>query len=76
MLININSISATAASRLNMIFVVCKLLTIFTVIIGGLVRIGQGLLLLSRLRNKQGHLTIICFIGYTQNLQNSFAGRV
>ena len=42
MLININSISATAANRLNIIFVICKVTTILTVIIAGLVRIAQG----------------------------------
>jgi L-asparagine transporter-like permease len=44
MLININSISVSAANRLNIIFVICKVLTIVTVIIAGLVRLGQGLL--------------------------------
>jgi solute carrier family 7 (L-type amino acid transporter), member 9/15 len=43
MLININSISVSAANRLNIIFVVCKVSTIMTVIIAGLVRIAQGL---------------------------------
>lgn len=38
----INSISATAANRLNIFFVICKVSTILTVIIAGLVRIGQG----------------------------------
>jgi hypothetical protein len=44
-LININSISVSAANRLNIIFVITKVLTILAVIIGGLVRIGQGLFL-------------------------------
>ena len=43
MLITINSCSATLANRLNIVFVVFKTLTISTVIIGGLVRLGQGL---------------------------------
>jgi len=43
MLININSISVSAANRLNIIFVISKVLTILTVIVAGLVRIGQGL---------------------------------
>ena len=43
MLININSISVSAANRLNIVCVMCKTLTIVTVIIIGLVRIGQGL---------------------------------
>ncbi|CAF3344033.1 unnamed protein product [Rotaria socialis] len=42
MLINVNAISVSAANRLNIIFVICKVLTIMTVIIVGLVRIGQG----------------------------------
>ncbi|UJR36528.1 hypothetical protein I4U23_029249 [Adineta vaga] len=42
MLININSLSVSAANRLNIVFVICKVLTIMTVIIAGLVRIGQG----------------------------------
>jgi L-asparagine transporter-like permease len=46
MLMNINSISVTAANRLNILFVICKVLTILTVIIGGFVRLGQGLLVL------------------------------
>jgi len=55
MLININSISVTGANRLNIIFVISKVLTILTVIIIGLVRIGQGLLLFS-FKNKLDHL--------------------
>ena len=43
MMININSISVSAANRLNIIFVICKVVTILTVIIFGLVRIAQGL---------------------------------
>ncbi|CAF3922686.1 unnamed protein product [Adineta steineri] len=42
MLININSISVSAANRLNIIFVICKVSTVAIVIIAGLVRIGQG----------------------------------
>jgi L-asparagine transporter-like permease len=42
-IVNINSLSVSVANRLNIFFVVCKVLTILTVIIGGLVRIGQGL---------------------------------
>jgi hypothetical protein len=60
MLMNINSISVTAANRLNIIFVICKLVTIFTVMIGGLVRLGQGMLLLFYLRIKLGYLWMIC----------------
>ena len=45
MLININSISVSTANRLNIVLVMCKTLTILTVIIAGLVRIGQGLLM-------------------------------
>lgn len=41
-LININSVSASLANRLNILFVILKVITILTVIIGGLVRIGQG----------------------------------
>jgi L-asparagine transporter-like permease len=43
MLVNINSISARAANRLNIVFVICKVLTILTIVIVGFVRIGQGL---------------------------------
>ncbi|CAF2685034.1 unnamed protein product [Rotaria sp. Silwood2] len=42
MIININSISVAAANRLNIIFVISKVLTILTVIIAGLIRIGKG----------------------------------
>ncbi|CAF3393986.1 unnamed protein product [Rotaria sp. Silwood1] len=42
MLININSLSVSAANRLNIVFVICKVFTILTVIIVGLIRIGQG----------------------------------
>ena len=49
MLININSISVSAANRLNILFVICKVLTILTVIIAGLVRIGQGLLTMNEI---------------------------
>ncbi|CAF1289956.1 unnamed protein product [Adineta ricciae] len=42
MLINVNSLSVSAANRLNILFVICKISTIVTVIIAGLVRIGQG----------------------------------
>ena len=41
-LVNINSLSVSVANRLNILFVVCKVSTILTVIIAGLVRIGQG----------------------------------
>jgi amino acid transporter len=58
MLININSISVTGANRLNIIFVISKVLTILTVIIAGLVRIGQGLLLFS-FKNKLDQLSAI-----------------
>ncbi|CAF3601899.1 unnamed protein product [Rotaria sordida] len=42
MLININSISVSIANRLNIIFVICKVLTILTVIIIGVIRLGKG----------------------------------
>lgn len=42
LLINVNSLSVSIANRLNIVFVVCKVLTIVTVIIAGLIRIGQG----------------------------------
>jgi len=42
-LININSISVSVANRTNIVFVICKVLTILTIIIASLVRIGQGL---------------------------------
>ncbi|CAF1122816.1 unnamed protein product [Rotaria sordida] len=38
----INGISVTAANRLNIIFTISKTVTILVIIIGGLVRIGQG----------------------------------
>ncbi|CAF4021696.1 unnamed protein product [Rotaria sordida] len=41
-LMNINSISVSAANRLNIIFVICKVVTIIIVIIVGIVRIAQG----------------------------------
>ena len=41
-LVNINAISASAANRLNIVFVISKVATILTVILAGLVRIGQG----------------------------------
>jgi L-asparagine transporter-like permease len=41
---NINAISVSAANRLNIIFVISKVVTILTVIIVGLVRIAQGLI--------------------------------
>ncbi|CAF3775299.1 unnamed protein product [Rotaria magnacalcarata] len=41
-LVNINSLSVSAANRLNIIFVVCKVLTVMTVIIVGFIRLGQG----------------------------------
>jgi len=44
-LININSLSVSIANRANIVFVICKVLTILTIIIAGLVRIGQGLFL-------------------------------
>ena len=50
MLININSISVSVANRLNIVFVICKVSTIMTVIIAGLVRIAQGLLTISEQR--------------------------
>lgn len=43
MLIIINSISVQAANRLNIVFLICKVLTILTIIIVGIVRLGQGL---------------------------------
>ncbi|CAF1017870.1 unnamed protein product [Rotaria sordida] len=46
MLININSISVSIANRLNIIFVICKVLTILTVIIIGVIRLGKGLFLI------------------------------
>ena len=45
MLVNINSLSVSAANRLNIIFVICKVVTILAVITAGLVRIAQGLFL-------------------------------
>ncbi|CAF4880580.1 unnamed protein product, partial [Rotaria sp. Silwood1] len=42
MLMNINSLSVSASNRLNIVFVICKVSTILTVIVAGLVRIGQG----------------------------------
>ena len=44
-LININSYSVSIANRLNIVLVISKTFTILTVIIVGLVRIAQGLLL-------------------------------
>ncbi|CAF1062901.1 unnamed protein product [Adineta steineri] len=41
-LMNINSISVSAANRLNIVFVICKVLTMLTIAIIGFVRIGQG----------------------------------
>ncbi|CAF0777144.1 unnamed protein product [Rotaria sordida] len=41
-LINVNSLSVSAANRLNIVFVICKVLIILTIIIVGLIRIGQG----------------------------------
>ena len=40
---HINSISVSVANRLNIVFVICKVVTMLTIIITGLVRIGQGL---------------------------------
>jgi L-asparagine transporter-like permease len=57
-IVNINSLSVSVANRLNIFFVVCKVLTILTVIIGGLVRIGQGLFFI-RLRDKLN--ITVCF---------------
>jgi L-asparagine transporter-like permease len=71
MLMNINCISVSAADRLNIIFVICKVVTILTVIVAGLVRIGQGLL--SFVRNRKYDSSFI--LGHTQNLQNGFVGR-
>ena len=42
-LINVNSISVSVANHLNIVFVICKVLTILTIVIAGFVRIGQGL---------------------------------
>ncbi|CAF4768575.1 unnamed protein product [Rotaria socialis] len=38
----VNGISVTASNRLNIIFVISKTVTILAIVIGGLVRIGQG----------------------------------
>ena len=40
----INAISVSAANRLNIVIVACQVTTIIVVIIVGLVRIGQGIL--------------------------------
>jgi L-asparagine transporter-like permease len=71
MLININSLSVSAANRLNIIFVICKVTTMLIVIIVGLVRIGQGLFFYEM---KIKYLSLI--VGHTQNLQNGFVGRI
>jgi len=74
-LININSLSVSVANRANIVFVISKVLTILTIIIAGLVRIGQGLFYI--LVEKEMRLYKDNFyIGYTQNLQNGFAGRM
>ncbi|UJR18649.1 hypothetical protein I4U23_005557 [Adineta vaga] len=39
---NVNIWSVTAANRLNIVFTLCKMMTILVIIIAGLVRIGQG----------------------------------
>ena len=70
MLININSISVSAANRLNILFAICKVVTILTVIIVGLVRIGQGLFFFQKFQGS----VIKLISGHTQNFQNGFAG--
>jgi hypothetical protein len=40
----VNAISVSAANRLNIVIVACQVTTIIVVIIVGLVRIGQGIL--------------------------------
>lgn len=55
MIMNINSISVSVANRLNIVFVICKVVTMLTVIITGLVRIGQGLLFLC---SRNSYLTV------------------
>ncbi len=47
-MININSLSVSVANRANIIFVICKVLTILVIIIAGLVRIGQGMLFIPK----------------------------
>ncbi|UJR38710.1 hypothetical protein I4U23_031375 [Adineta vaga] len=41
-LANVNAFSVTAANRLNIMFTICKMVTILVIVIAGLVRIGQG----------------------------------
>ncbi|CAF3947436.1 unnamed protein product [Rotaria magnacalcarata] len=43
-LANVNALSVTVANRLNIIFVILKTIIILVIVIGGLVRIGKGLL--------------------------------
>lgn len=42
LMMNINSISASAANRVSVVFTICKVTTILTVIIFGFIRMGQG----------------------------------
>ena len=43
MLIIVNSISVQIANRLNMVFVLLKVVTIVTIIVVGVIRLAQGL---------------------------------
>ncbi|CAF2178581.1 unnamed protein product [Rotaria magnacalcarata] len=43
-LANVNALSVTVANRLNIIFVILKTIIILVIVIGGLVRIGKGLI--------------------------------
>jgi amino acid transporter len=55
----------------NIVFTICKVSTIVTVIVIGLIRIGQGETIWHMIHHTMSRVSL----GHTEHLQNAFAGR-
>lgn len=44
-MIILNAVSVLAANRLNIFFTICKVTTILIIVVTGIIRLGQGMLL-------------------------------